>query len=257
MALASRPWRQKSVVCRYSATQAGGSTWCGEGPTHRSYERATFSGKAERGWHVLRLNLLAPMATRKITPRKRSGPARTRVAATSWQGAVGSWTSLLAATTLGVASAHTVRAEVCASDADLSEERDYRLVVQSYDKSLRGPRLTGLAGRGHPVASTQRAITAEELRRGVSVDLLELRPSATGPEPVLRSTDDVARGSLAKALVVAWVEEGKPDLEYDARRARPLPGSFVGEAPREASQGSVRISIRAGIPTSCGPSRAV
>jgi hypothetical protein len=77
----------------------------------------------------------------------------------------------------------------------------------------------------------QRAITPDELRRGVKVDLLELR--------------QVAPAFASATLVLAWVEEGKPDLEYDARRARPLPGSFVGEAPRVASQGSVRISIKA------------
>jgi hypothetical protein len=84
----------------------------------------------------------------------------------------------------------------------------------------------------------QRAITPDELRRGVKVDLLELRQVAEESTPALRSANG--------ALVLAWVEEGKPDLEYDARRARPLPGSFVGEAPREASQESVQISITAG-----------
>lgn len=190
------------------------------------------------------------MATRKIIPSKRPKLARARTAAASWQASVGSWTSLLAATTLGVTGASTVRAEVRAADADFSEERDYRLVVQSYDGSLGDPRsadLAGLSRRGQPVASTQRAITSEELRRGVRVDLLELRQSPADPVRAVRAHDDLARGSLAKALVVAWVEEGKPDLEYDARRARPLPGSFIGHAPRDASQGSVQISMRAGV----------
>jgi len=191
------------------------------------------------------------MATRKLVPSKRPKLARTRGAAASWQAGVGSWTSLLAATTLGVTGASTVRAEVRAADANFSEERDYRLVVQSYDGSTgdaRAADLTGLGRRGQPVASTQRAITSEELRRGVRVDLLELRQSpAESVRAVRAAHDDVARGSLAKALVVAWVEEGKPDLEYDARRARPLPGSFVGHAPRDASQGSVQISMRSGV----------
>ena len=46
--------------------------------------------------------------------------------------AAGSWMALLAATSLGVDGANTVRAEVKA-DEDLAESRDYRLVVHSYD----------------------------------------------------------------------------------------------------------------------------
>jgi hypothetical protein len=185
--------------------------------------------------------VLNPMTVRKLTPGKLPQLARARAAATSWQGSVGSWTSLLAATTLGVAGASTVHAEVHAADAELSEGRPYRLVVQSYDGSADGVRLSS---RARPVASMQRAITPDELRRGVKVDLLELRQlPASGLSPAA----DADPGNLAKALVLAWVEEGKPDLEYDARRARPLPGSFVGAAPRTGTQESVRISIRAGV----------
>jgi hypothetical protein len=122
------------------------------------------------------------------------------------------------------------------SDAELSEGRNYRLVVQSYDPSERA---AALRGRGRPMGSVQRAVTADEMKRGVQVDLMELRQTAG-------ITDDAARGNLAKALVVAWVEEGKPDLELDARRARPLPGSLVGTVGREPTQDSVRISVKAG-----------
>ncbi len=186
------------------------------------------------------------MPTRKLTPGSLPKRVRPRTAAASWQTGVGSWTSFLAATTLGVTGASTVRAEVIAADAELTEGRDYRLVVQSYDGPASGSRS---AGRSRPVASTQRSVTAAELRRGVRVDLLELRHAATEPVCTSRTSDDAARGSLAKNLVIAWVEEGKPDLEYDARRARPLPGSFVGEAAREASQDSVHISVKAGVST--------
>jgi len=148
----------------------------------------------------------------------------------------GSWTALLAATTLGVPAANTVRAEVRA-DTELSAGRAYRLVVQSYDPSDRD---AALRGRGRPIGSVQRAVTADEMKRGVHVDLMELRQTAGG-------TDDVARGNLAKALVLAWVEEGKPDLELDARRARPLPGSLVGTVGREPTQDSVRISVKPGV----------
>src|SRR5438128_8534307 len=65
------------------------------------------------------------MATRrtKTTTTKKAPSAR-----------AGSWMALLAATTLGVDAANTVRAEVRA-DADLADSREYRLVVQSYDGS--------------------------------------------------------------------------------------------------------------------------
>jgi hypothetical protein len=42
--------------------------------------------------------------------------------------------------------------------------------------------------------------------------------------------------------VVAWVEPGEADLEFDARRARPTPGSFYGTArPSRADRESVEI----------------
>ncbi len=133
-----------------------------------------------------------------------------------------------------------MHAEVRAADAELSEGRPYRLVVQSYDGPLDGVRLSS---RARPVASMQRAVTRDELRHGVKVDLLELRQVAAEPSSAVRSAAHAARGTFTQALVLAWVEEGKPDLEYDARRARPQPGSFVGEAPRDASHERVQISI--------------
>jgi len=145
----------------------------------------------------------------------------------------GSWTALIAATTLGVPAASTVRAEVRA-DTGLSEERSYRLVVQSYDPS---DRELALKGRAHPVGSMQMAVTADDMKKGVQVDLLELRQRDA-------LADSAARGNLAKALVLAWVEEGKPDLELDARRARPLPGSLVGTAGRDPREDSVSISVK-------------
>jgi hypothetical protein len=161
-----------------------------------------------------------------------------------------SWIGLLAATTLGVAGASTVRAQVRAGTA-LSEGRPYRLVVQSYDPSIGG----GLpSSRARPLASTQRPVTAAEMKRGVQVDLLELRQGdghADGGPFTTRSgargEGDGARDDLSSALIVAWVEEGRADLEYDGRRARPQPGSFVGAARRELNQGSVSISVKPGV----------
>jgi hypothetical protein len=128
--------------------------------------------------------------------------------------------ALLASTTLGVEGANTVRAEVRA-DEDLVESRDYRLVVQSFDGADGRPSV-------RPVGSYQRAVTAAELRSGVSVSLVELRQEAA------RRSD---------GAVVAWIEAGKPDLEFDGRTARPRPGSMYGRAPRASGSGAVQIRL--------------
>ena len=145
--------------------------------------------------------------------RKAPRPSRSATA--------GSWMALLAATTLGDV-AGTVHAEVRADK--LSSRGAYRLVVQSYD--ARGGAVPGPDAR--PVGSTQRAVTADELREGVHVDLLELR---AGESP---STAPV---------VVAWIEAGEPNLEFDGRTARPAPGSVYGVAKRGPRKGSVSISL--------------
>jgi hypothetical protein len=134
--------------------------------------------------------------------------------------------ALLAATTLGVDAGDTFRAEV-STDEDLVESRDYRLVVQSYDAA--SGEVPG--DRARPLGSMQRAVTGAELRKGVSVSLVELRraqaPEMTGKDP----------------MVVAWVEAGKPDLEFDGRMARPRPGSTYGLVKRSARQGHVQVRL--------------
>jgi hypothetical protein len=129
---------------------------------------------------------------------------------------------LLAATTLGDA-ADTVRAEVRADG--LSSDRVYRLVVQSYE-STEG-RLPTRASR--PIGSAQRAVTAEEMRDGVQVNLLELR--------------GLSGASVDTPLLVAWIEAGGPDLEFDGRTARPAPGSVYGVVRRDTKQNVVQISL--------------
>jgi hypothetical protein len=121
--------------------------------------------------------------------------------------------SLLAATTLGISGVGQVRARISA-DSDLrAEHDDYRLIVQSYSKaSLAGDRVPDEYAR--PEASAQRAVTAEELQAGIDVQMLQL-----GGE--IGASDRV---------VVAWVEQGKPDLEFDALRARPGKSAFYGMA---------------------------
>lgn len=137
--------------------------------------------------------------------------------------ATGSWIALLAATTVGDAAA-TLRAEVRAEG--LSGDAPYRLVVQSYDGSH-----GSLPDRhARPVGSVQRAVTAGELREGVLVDLLELRNGTTTPH-------------MGPPVVVAWIEAGEPNLEFDGRGARPAPGSMYGVAKRTTAQDSVQISL--------------
>jgi hypothetical protein len=148
------------------------------------------------------------MATRKSSKMHKARTA-----------AAGSWLALLAASTLGDA-AGTLRAEVRADG--LSSGAMYRLVVQSFDAT---------GGDARPVGSMQRSVTADELRDGVHVHLLELRQPAT------------QASSQENPLVVAWVEAGSPDLEFDGRNARPSPGSVYGVVKRAATPGVVQISL--------------
>jgi hypothetical protein len=139
-----------------------------------------------------------------------------------------SWMALLA-TTMGVDDAGTLRTEI-RTDGDIPDTRTYRLVVQSYGTHAGLP-----TRRSRPVASAQRAVTAAELRQGVRVNLVELRNGELDrPTPSDRN----------KALVVAWVEEGKPDLEFDGWEARPKPGSIFGSASRDASRTVLQISMK-------------
>ncbi|HEY8091279.1 MAG TPA: hypothetical protein VIF09_25625 [Polyangiaceae bacterium] len=150
-----------------------------------------------------------------MTSRKQTTTTRARTAA------AGSWIALLAATTLGD-GAGTLEANVRAEGL---RDGAYRLVVQSYDTT--GGAVPDQDAR--PVGSTQRAVTADELRSGVRVNLLELRG---GEQPAQRGP-----------MVVAWIEAGEPDLEFDGRTARPQPGSVYGVARRASKQGSVQISL--------------
>lgn len=78
-----------------------------------------------------------------------------------------------------------------------------RLVVQSYrEQDVVAGRPTAYA---RPLASTQRGVSSEELRGGVLLDLVHF-----GIEP---EDDDV--------VVIAWAEEGEPDLDFDGLEARP------------------------------------
>ena len=127
-----------------------------------------------------------------------------------------SWMAILAATTFGVdAAAATVHAEVRAAASDLRDLRsgeEYRLIVQTYNDH-REPYRPG----AKPVASMQRAVTAAELRRGVQIDLFELHEGVNGV-------------SEHEPMVVAWIERGRPDLEFDGRMARVPANALSGMA---------------------------
>lgn len=125
-----------------------------------------------------------------------------------------SWMDLLAATTLEDASAATMRVDV---SGHAPEGEQLRLIVQAFDES--SSRLVG---------STQRAVTARELREGVRVSVVEVHQRGSVP---------------GQRTVVAWVEIGQPDL--DALTARPLRGSASGTARGRDARVALRLPRRA------------
>ena len=154
------------------------------------------------------------MPERLQTKRRRVRGAAGKAAASVATGA--SWLALVAATTLGLGQVGRVRAEISADqltvdDGDVGDA--YRLIVQSYSPEAVGAdHLPGEHAR--PLGSTQRAITAEELRRGIAVDIVQIGNEA---EPI-----------EATPVVVAWIERGQPDLDFDGLEARPQSDAFYG-----------------------------
>lgn len=136
-----------------------------------------------------------------------------------------SWMALLAATSIGAVSLERMRAEVSAQDIGAASSAGYRLIVQSYSPD--SVAANQLPGAGHrPLASVQRAVTAEELARGIAVDVLQIDQASGTQSPV----------------IVAWVEHGAPDLELDALRARPSRGAVYGVA--QSLAGSAQLVLR-------------
>jgi hypothetical protein len=133
-----------------------------------------------------------------------------------------SWMAILAATTLGAVGASTVRASVRADLPGLSGDDTFRLVVQTYHaRDGRPPR------RGaRPIGSMQRRVSVAELRAGIQVSVLELQTDLDEELPV----------------VVAWIDDGEADLEFEGRLARPSSGSIYGSA-RRRGQSPVSISL--------------
>lgn len=125
-----------------------------------------------------------------------------------------SWISLLAATALGVTGVDQVRTRVSAR-GQVQNDGELRLIVQSYRRDTLDQHQVPDA-YAQPLASTQRAITPEELRDGVDVSFVQL-PSD---------------GADVDSVVVAWVEHGSPTLDLDAMGARPSQGAFYGVGAR-------------------------
>ena len=157
---------------------------------------------------------------------KRTRKARSSVVSSAAAGA--SWMALLAATSLGAVSVERMRAEVSAQNLGAATGAGYRLIVQSYARESVAVGTGQLPGASHrPLASVQRAVTAEELAQGIAVDVLQI--------------DQLKAGEHAP-VIVAWLEHGAPDLEFDALRARPSRGAVYGVA--QTSAGSAQIVLR-------------
>lgn len=138
-----------------------------------------------------------------------------------------SWMALLAATTIGLGELDRVRAEVSADTATLGQSSDrYRLVVQSYARDSVGAG-TVPGARQKPLASAQRSVTAEELSRGVAVDVLRLGSAEED----------------ASHVIVAWIEKGEADLEFDGAEARPGAATLYG-ASEGQQLGSARVVLK-------------
>lgn len=161
----------------------------------------------------------------KKTPG-RIGRAATVVASSAAVGA--SWMALVAATTMGLGHLDRVRAQVSADTGALGTNGRYRLVVQSYERDS-VPTGNVPNARQRPLASAQRSVTAEELSRGVAVDVLRVGESLSSSQ-----------------VIVAWIEQGEADLEFDGAEARPSAAALYGAADsRELGSAQVVLKPRA------------
>jgi hypothetical protein len=154
----------------------------------------------------------------RAKPKSSQPSAKRRVVAES-----ASWLALVAATSLGISHAETVRAEIKLPPEVLESEGRYRLIVQSYDTLGRA----SLIPSGRPRASTQRTVTPADLVDGIRIDLIELGDEETSTQ----------------RRVIAWVEPGEANLEFDARGAKPMPGSVYGVAPSGSEENAVEIVL--------------
>src|SRR5690606_2264611 len=127
-----------------------------------------------------------------------------------------SWLAVVATTMLGSEQMSRSRAWVqadvgAASDHAAPASARFRLVVQSYVPGVLDD-LGVPVGDARPSGSTQRFVTAEELRDGVWVDLVQLE-------------------AAAEAVLIAWIEWDEADLDFDALAARPTHDAWLACAP--------------------------
>ena len=158
---------------------------------------------------------------------KKQGPVSRAATVVASSAAVGaSWMALVAATTIGLGHLDRVRAEVSADAASLGAEGRYRLVVQSYARgSVAAGNLPSSSQK--PLASAQRSVTAEELSRGVAVDVLRVG-EAVDPSQ----------------MIVAWIERGEANLEFDGAEARPSASAMIGTS-ESRELGAARVVLKA------------
>jgi hypothetical protein len=133
--------------------------------------------------------------------------------------------ALVAATTLGLQGVQRVRAEVSMRAGKLASDAasEYRLIVQSYSAANIVDGVPRAYAR--PLASAQRSVTAEELRHGVAIDVV-----------------DVGEGESDSPVLVAWLERGAANLDFDGRRARPERGAYRGVASAQSEQAHIVLS---------------
>lgn len=124
---------------------------------------------------------------------------------------VDSWTSLVA-TTSGLDAMGRLRIVVRAQSVGLEQGR---LVVQAFAKA---------ESQARPLAAAQRAVSREELMRGVEVTLHPTQSDA-----------DVSHH------VLAWIEPGEPDLEYDGLRAVPTTPVSLGRVRATWNRAEVEL----------------
>ncbi len=169
-----------------------------------------------------------PVPDTNDSKKKKSGRVSRAATVVASSAAVGaSWMALVAATTIGLGHLDRVRAEVSAETGALGTAGGrYRLVVQSYPSaSMSAGKLPGM--RHKPLASAQRSVTAEELSRGVAVDVLRVGESVDPTQ-----------------IIVAWIERGEANLEFDGAEARPSQSALYG-ASESRDLGSARVVLKA------------
>lgn len=167
--------------------------------------------------------MTAHVGPQSTTRQKAEVRARAHAAAST------SWIALVAATSIGLSTVSRMRAEISVAPSELNAARaeagEYRLVVQAYSQSSV---VNGVpVSYARPLASTQRSVTAAELTEGVAVDVVELG------EPADES-----------AILVAWLERGSSDLDFDGRRARPVHAAYVGAAASSNAPAQIVLQRR-------------